>query len=150
MSETVELDTKKLDQLIKAFKVIPEGKIGVLGSKNGRKDDGSNATIGAKHEFGQDGMPQRSFLRMPLTENLGEYLENSGTFNEEVLKQVIKEGSIVKWVKEIMIVCEHVVADAFETSGFGKWKLSNMKYKKNHQTLVETQQLRNSITSEVK
>ena len=47
-------------------------------------------------------------------------------------------------------VGESIVQDAFSTGGFGKWKPSRMENKQTKQTLVETQQLRNSITSDVK
>lgn len=139
-----------ISDLIKAFGgKMPSIKIGILG-KNAREGGGTNSEIGLKHEFGKDGMPVRSFLRMPLIENLGKYLENAGAFNEEVLKEVIEQKSILTWMKKIGVTAERVVADGFDSGGFGKWKPSNMSFKKNKQTLVETQQLRNSITSEVK
>lgn len=149
--DTVEYDVKGLERLIKALKNVPSAKIGVLGKKTNRVDgdENNNATIGAKHEFGSDGMPQRSFLRVPLIENLQSYLEKSGAFNEDSVKKILKAGSVRDWMQKIGLVAETVIADAFDTGGFGKWKPSNMKLKKNHQTLVETQQLRNSITSEV-
>lgn len=146
-----DMDTKGLDNLIKALgEEQPIGRIGVLGNGNQRKDENSNAEIGAKHEFGDDNLPIRSWLRMPLIDKMQESLENSGAFSKEASKKVVQEKSVVPWLKKVMVVAEGVVLDAFATGGFGKWKPSNMKYKKNHQTLVETQQLRNSVTSEVK
>jgi phage gpG-like protein len=117
----------------------------------GKFDASTNAAIGAIHEFGVPGkMPQRSFLRMPITEQLQKELESHGAFGPEELKKVVKEGSTVPWLHRIAVVAEKIVGDAFATGGFGKWRPSDMKYKTVHQTLVETQQLRNSITSEVK
>ncbi len=52
-------------------------------------------------------------------------------------------------MKRIAIVALDVVLGAFATGGYGKWKPSNMEHKKVHMTLVETQQLRNSVTEEV-
>lgn len=149
---TIEINTKGLDKLLKAFKgAIPVARVGVLGDKNKRAGKAnSNATIGAKHEFGSAELPQRSFLRLPISENLQKYLDKAGAFDEEAVKRVIASGSVKEWVKLMAIVAESIVADAFATGGFGKWKPSNMAFKKNHQTLVETQQLRNSITSDVK
>lgn len=145
------LDNRKLLQLIKSLeKDSPMARVGILGDKNNRKDEGSNATIGAKHEFGNEGMPIRSFLRVPITDNLQKFLEKSGAFDKDALEQVVKSGSLQNWIEKVGIVAEDVVAEAFNTGGFGKWKPSDMRFKKNHQTLVETQQLRNSITSEVK
>lgn len=151
----VELNTAKLDKLMALLSTgkVPTARVGILGAKNhrskGESKSPTNAEIGAKHEFGLDGMPMRSFLRMPLTEFLGKYLEKAGAFTEAVLKDVMATASLTPWIKKIGIVGEQVVADAFQTGGFGKWKPSDMSRKRNHQTLVETQQLRNSITSEV-
>lgn len=154
MAEETELTTRGLDKMIKALtgQNIPMVAIGVMGNKNVRSDGQahSNATIGAKHEFGLDGMPVRSFLRVPLAEHLNDYMEKSESFTPDVFKKVIGSGSLEPWVRLIGITAEVVVMDGFATGGFGKWKQSNMTHKKNHQTLVETQQLRNSITSEVR
>lgn len=159
MSEdTVELNTKALDQLIKAFKgKLPVARIGILGSKTpNRRSDGeanvpNNATVGLAHEFGTHTLWARSFLRMPLRDYLQKYLEKqTNLFSKETLNQVIQEGSIIKWIKLLGVAGEAVIAEAFATGGFGKWPSSKMQYKDNHQTLVETQQLRNSITSDVK
>lgn len=151
MSDDVEFSDRGLKQLIKALKdqnlTI---EIGILGDKNARSDSNSNAEIGAKHEFGNEGMPQRSFLRMPLIDNMQKYLDNAEMNDPDAIKKMIKQGRFIEWAKKIGILAEAIISDGFNTGGFGKWKPSNMKYKKNHQTLVETQQLRNSITSRVK
>lgn len=148
--ENDEMDTKNLDALIKVLeKKPPVAKVGILGKLNIRDDDNSNATIGMKHEFGMDGLPIRSFLRMPLIENMQKYLKKSKAFSKETLKKIVDEKSLKAWVQNCAFVAEEIIADAFQSGGFGQWKPSNMKFKKNHQTLVETQQLRNSITSEV-
>lgn len=150
----VEMNTKELDALIKALKgKLPMGRVGVLGQKGVRanpKAGPSNAEVGASHEFGTDKLPIRSFLRVPISDNLQKYLENSGAFDKEALKKVVSTATVVEWLKKVCVVAEAIVADAFNSGGFGKWTPSDMTHKKNHQTLVETQQLRNSITSEVK
>lgn len=149
----VELNVKGLDQLIKALgSKQPIAKVGILGGKNARSTAGvnSNAQIGAWHEFGTTKTPQRSFLRAPISENLQKEMEAAGALDKDVLAEVIARGSVVPWLKKVAVMAEGIVADAFDTGGFGKWKPSNMTRKQNHQTLVETQQLRNSITSEVK
>lgn len=145
----VKLDTKGLDKLIKALKNAPVGRIGVLGKNDNRRGSESNASIGAKHEFGSGSLPVRSFLRMPLTDYLPKYLEESGAFDKKALASVVEQGSLKPWVEKIMIVAEEVVLDAFDTGGFGTWQPSIMEHKVNQQTLIETGQLRDSITSEV-
>lgn len=152
MGDTVELNTKGLDQIIKALKgKLPHVEVGVLGKNTKRSgSEVSNAKIAAFHEYGTKSLPIRSFLRIPIAENLQKYLEKSGAFDKETLRKVISQGSVVEWLKKVGMVAETIVADAFATGGFGKWKPSDMRRKKVHQTLVETQQLRNSISSRVK
>lgn len=155
--EDMQYDTKILDKLAKTFRgKLPSVKVGILGDTNNRTGEEhgpqleTNASIGAKHEFGEDGMPVRSFLRVPISDNLQKYLENSGAFDQALADKVAKEGGIWLWMEIVGKIAETIVADAFDSGGFGKWKPSNMKFKKVQQTLVETQQLRNSISSEVK
>lgn len=150
------LVTKGLDALITALKVEPpRARVGILGDKTLRKNAtkgaaANNATIGAAHEFGTSKLPQRSFLRVPITDNLAKKMESSGALDKDVLAEVIREKSLLSWMKKVAVLAEGIVLEAFDTGGFGKWKPSDMTKKKLQQTLVETQQLRNSITSEVK
>lgn len=155
MSDDTTLNVDGLDKLIRALKKEPpKTRVGVLGSKTVRtSQEGaspSNAEIGAAHEFGTTTLPQRSFLRIPISENLQKYMEKSGAFTKEAIQQVLADGSLVPYMKKVATIAEAIVAEAFNTGGFGKWKPSKMDSKKVKQTLVETQQLRNSITSEVK
>ena len=150
---TIYLDTKGVDDLLKAMSDLPSIKVGVLGPKDRRNvTTDSNATIGLEHEYGLNGKPMRSFLRMPLIKALGPALEKSHAFTRDVLQKVLRDKSIVEWCKKIAIEAEGVIADAFDTGGFGEWpKWKNPNYTNNTgMILVDTQQLRNSITSEVK
>ena len=143
------LKMDKLQSFLKALKVKPKARIGILGSKNARSGNLTNAVIGAAHEFGTSTLPQRSFLRVPIEDHIDARLQQSKMFDEAAIKKVLQEKSLVPWVTRAAIVAQAIVADAFNTGGFGKWQPSNMERKKVHQTLVETQQLRNSITYEV-
>lgn len=142
---TIELSG--LDKLMKALKERPPMvKIGVLGG-------GENAVVGAVHEFGSParGIPQRSFLRIPLSENLNKELERSNLLDKETLDEVIKQGSMIPWLEKVAVAAEAVVDDAFETSGEGKWApWKNPNYhNEGGLLLVDTGSLRDSITSEV-
>lgn len=128
---------------------LPEINVGVLADKNSRDDSNTNAAIGAKHEFGEDGLPIRSFLRMPMYTRYVQAVEKSQFFNKPIVDQVIAEKSFLPIMKKFGIIAEGVVLDAFETGGFGQWKPSIMEFKKTKQTLVETTQLERSISSEV-
>jgi phage gpG-like protein len=147
MSE-IQINTKVLQDLIKSLKKPPTAKIGILGSKNARSDGGSNASIGAVHEFGAGNVPQRSFLRIPLVENLQKHVESSGLLNEKAAQKIVEEKSLKPWVEKLAIIAKAVVLEGFDTGGFGKWaplKESTLSKKKVKQILVETQQLRDSI-----
>lgn len=139
--------------MIAAFKGrLPVAKVGVLGDgKNHRTEDGAptNAQIGAWNEFGTSRMKMRSWLRMPISLKLQSALQEAGAFDNATLKKVIEEGSLTPFVAKIGIVGEAVVLGGFDTSGYGYWPASDMTKKENQQTLVETQQLRNAVASEV-
>lgn len=155
--EAFTLNTKNLDAVLKALKEnMSRARVGILGDKTNRTSGGkqapTNATIGAYHEFGTDKMPQRSFLRVPIAENLQKNLESSGAFGKDEMMQVAKSGTMLPWLLKISAIAEKIVGDAFDTGGFGKWpKWKTKGYENNTgMLLVDTQQLRNSITSEVK
>lgn len=129
------------------------GRVGILGSSSRADGKATNALIGAVHEFGTSTVPMRSFLRMPLTERLAKTLQASGAFSESALNDVIKQGSMKPWVEKMSIEAVGVVLDAFDTGGFGRWQAlspATLEQKKVKMVLVETQQLRNSITYDVK
>lgn len=155
--DTIEI--KGLDKLIKILKQKPTMiQIGVLGNsgrtpKKGQKNV-DNATIAAVHEFGAParGIPQRSFLRVPLIEHLGAELDKAGLTSDKAIREVIDSGTMLPWIKKISVLALSVIDDAFETSGFGawpKWKDPNY-HNEGGMLLVDTGQLRQSITSEVK
>lgn len=151
--DTIDIQTKGLDQLLKALKVKPPvGRIGILGDKDARSSGGSNASIGMMHEYGISPMPQRSFLRQPLNDNLDKAIESEGAIDEDVLKEVIKNGSVIPWLQKIMIIAEKIVLGAFDSNGYGKWQAWKTPGYTNNtgMILVDSQQLRNSITTDVK
>ena len=155
-NDAFEYKDMGLQALIKALgESSPSAKVGILGGAKARtegssdKHQSTNAEIGARHEFGSTNLPVRSFLRMPISLKMQTYLDNSKLLTPEVIKNVIQEKSLEQIVSILGILGESIVLEAFTTGGFGKWKASNMTNKKNQETLVETQQLRNSISSEV-
>lgn len=153
MIEKIEIDDTNLRALLKALGSPVSIRIGILGGKNSRSGPSdSNATVGAAHEFGTSSMPRRSFLVDPLQEKLQEYVEKSRVFDDDATAEAIKTRSIKVWLRKLAVLAESVVQDAFSTGGFGKWApWKNPKYRNNTgQLLINTQQLRNSITSEVK
>lgn len=163
------VNVKGLDQILKGLKgKMPTAKVGILGG-NARSDGLSNADVGAAHEFGTSKLPMRSFLRIPIADNLDKRMQQANLMSEEVLKAVIKDGSVLPWIKQVAVIAENIVLDAFDTGGFGKWapwgtspsiikrvgrsigliKQARPYSNNTGMILVDTQQLRNSITYEV-
>lgn len=153
--EKTEINLTGLDRLEKAFKKIPVVNVGILGDGSrgaGGKVANNNASIGAVHEFGSVNVPQRSFLRIPLIDHLDKRLKKEGVLSKKSIAEAVKNGSVQMVMAQIGVVAEGIVLEAFDTNGFGKWaplRPSTLSSKKNQQTLVETGQLRNSITHEV-
>lgn len=128
-------------------------RVGVLGATSGRVsgDSLNNAEIGAAHEFGvaSKNLPMRSFLRMPVIQELPQALQ--ATDKQLWHKIILKKG--IKGALGILgAYAMDVIHLAFETSGFGTWaplKPRTIKRKGSNAILIDTAQLRQSITSEV-
>lgn len=154
--ETVKLETAGLDKILRAMKMkLPTARVGIMGEKNMRAGTGksgkTNAEIGAIHEYGcpKRNIPIRSFLRVPIADHLEKEMEASGAYDDKTLRDVIREGSFVPWVKKMAIIAEKIVQGGFATGGFGQWAPHKPSYTNNTgQILIDTQQLRNSITSQ--
>ncbi len=148
-----DLNTRGLDKLLKALKDQKlTARVGILGTKaarSGGQGAATNAEIGAHHEFGTSRLPVRSFLRLPISSLLGKELEKSGAFTKDAMNEVVAQASLKPWLEKVAIVAETIVLGAFDSGGYGTWPPSDMTHKKVHQTLVETHQLRDSITWDV-
>ncbi len=110
----------------------------------------TNADIGAAHEFGvkSRNLPRRSWLKEPLTDHLSEYFKRIGpeAITNAIVNQI--ESSYV----ELGIVCEQIILKGFENGGYGKWKAlkaSTIKAKGSSTILVDSAQLKKSVTSVV-
>lgn len=142
MAKDVELNTAGLEAFMRMLKKLPTVQVGVFG-------DGRNARVGAAHEFGTDKLPVRSWLRMPIAEQMPKRLKSAAMLNRDAFSKMMREGSIMLLMKKIALLAEDVVLGAFDTGGYGRWKPSDMRYKRVQQTLVETKQLRDGVTSRV-
>lgn len=160
MSERAyDLDIKNIEILERLLKEkMPSIKVGIFSNKKDRKyltdadGDIDNVDLGIIHEFGSETTPERSFLRMPLSEKMDEEIENSGLLEKSALEDAVKERSIIGIAQALATMAESVIAKAFATGGFGKWeqlKEKTMLRKEVKMILVESQQLRDSITSKV-
>lgn len=145
--------TKELETLAGSEVVV-----GIPASKNKEHsgDEGPVTTlaeVGAIQEFGvpQNGVPQRSFLRVPLQTNIDKLFKSLDTnlkFSQTNTNQALgKLGA-----KGVSIVLE-----AFNSSGSGTWlplkpstKSARKKGGAGAKPLIDSGQLRQSITFEVR
>lgn len=148
MSDETTLDTRKLQELLKAIKGNKSmARVGILASGAARGGNGpNNATIGAYQEFGTSTIPSRSFLLMPLVLFMKKKLAGAKGFDEATYKKVLETKSTVPWMEKIGKIAVELITEAFDTAGFGMWQPDRSP---KHPPLVESGRLRDSISSEV-
>lgn len=141
-----------LKGFLERFKEIGKLKvyIGVPASKNGMHEGGINmATLLALHVLGAPsrGIPQRDPLRPPLIANAQRYSDLLALG----LKNALSDGTDPKLVYEkIGIVATNDVKDYFITGNFKALSEKTIKAKGSSKPLVDTGELRNSISYEVR
>lgn len=153
----IRINTKGIEHLGKVLGERYSIKVGIMGTKARQEHNGTtltNAEIGTIHEFGsaKREIPRRSFLREPLIERLANYLVSKKAFSKQAVDEAIKEGTLLELAKKVGVVAEEVIQEAFATRGFGKWKAnkpSTIARKGSDSPLIDTGQLRRSITSKV-
>ena len=155
----VEMNLKGLEKLLTVIKsaATASAKVGVLGKGGkrsavaGETSTPTNAEIGAIHEYGTATAPERSWLRMPLTEKLPGALESSGEPTEATLQKCMNANSAKPYLEIVGIAAVGVINEAFDTGGFGQWPPHAAGYENNTgNILVDTAQLRNAVSYEVK
>jgi phage gpG-like protein len=154
MTTQVKYNMDGLNDFIKGLGGEYVTRVGVLGGNQARGDgDLTNSEIGVVHEYGtkSGNIPSRSFLRMPLEVKSKDFVKGIG--NSKMVKDAIARGDY-KRVYELMgAKAEQIVDDAFATGGFGMWpplKPETIAAKGSAGILKDTQQLRRSVTSDVK
>ncbi len=167
---SVKVDLTGLNNLIKTMDSQHVVRIGILGDKprskakakeeKEHKDPPTNAEIGLAHEKGvkSRNLPRRSWLQVPLEDHLPEEFIKNGP---RVMLMMLAGNALLAY-QDLQVICERIVEGAFDTGGYGKWKalelktlqgkkswkkLSSWDEKNNDQILVDTSQLRRSITS---
>ncbi len=133
----VKSNFDELNKLIKCLKDEKFVRIGILGSKASAQHDSdsgkTNAEIGGYHEFGgtskngKEQPPQRSFLWMPLTEQLKFDNSEMKELKKALWKQLFVKKSPDTFYKTLLNKALDVVEEAFDTEGFGQWKTLTYK-----------------------
>ena len=140
--------TKELEKLAGSEVVV-----GIPATKNKQYngEDGQNITLaelGAIHEYGvpENGIPQRSFLRVPLQTNL-DVLYKSLDKNLKFSKTNTNQALGKLGAKGVSIVLE-----AFKSSGNGTWSPLKPSTRKGTgaKPLIDTGQLRQSMTFKIR
>lgn len=166
---TVKVDVSLLDALTKGIGQHLVTRVGILGSGANRvikqKDEGevsfrkrvrefkktgagsdaaTNADIGLAHEKGikSKNLPRRSWLEEPLTDHLSEHFAKLG---KKALVSMLQSNYKAAYA-DLGIVAEIIIQKGFESGGYGKW--APLKHRIGT-ILVDTAQLRRSVTSEV-
>lgn len=115
----VEMNLDKLKGLVESLKTKPTVQVGVFSNKTGRRDDMTNASLAAIHEFGdtRHGLPARSILITPLKDHAKEIMASvKGKAGE-----LADKGKVAQLWKLTGIAAEKVILQAFSSGGFGKW-----------------------------
>ncbi len=142
ISAKIKIDSSKLQGLIKQFSgKSPVGKVGVLDDApariNATGEEIDNATLGYIHEFGEEGQEERSWLRASL---MGHF-PNTVKLPNDVTPLVI--------VTEMSKNGYEAIMGAFDSEGYGAWPQSLGAMTEGRLTLVDTEQLRDSVSYRV-
>lgn len=146
--------TVNLDGLGKIRKELGKdyvAKIGILASGKPQGDHPgiSNVELGIIHEFGNDDIPARSFLRMPIMERAQMLVKFLGLKH---MRTLFEQGKIAEVFEQLAFKAEEVVDSAFISQGYGKWAANapeTIRRKGSSSPLVNFGQLRAAVTSEV-
>jgi len=170
----IKYDTKQLTAIAKQWKKNPYVKVGILSGKDDARQEANwnskkskytlkkksqdkitNTEIAFAHEFGFRGryrrLPERSFLRMPIQDDFQTVFQQYAVSPEAKDDFIYKPNKFLKVVGELAL---QVIDDAFANGGSSKKKWDDLSdwaksTKKVDQILVETGQLRDSISYEI-
>ena len=149
----IEVNDKKLYKLIKNLNETFKVKVGIL---NGGEfmDKNSNITVagyGLVNEFGSitKNIPARSFIRMPLSQEMPKVI---GRFKKSIEKALKEQSRLYQLYNNLGITAKSIILSSFYTSGFGNWqpnKPSTIRRKGSSKPLIDTGRLRQSINYEI-
>lgn len=152
---SMTVDTDLLERIRKDIEKNGNARVhvGILGGHAARVsgDTLTNPELGAVHEFGvvDKNIPARSFLRMPVIQQLPEALAKT---NLGLWGRIIAEKGILVALGLLGAYALDTIQLAFETGGFGLWaplKAYTIRRKGSSAILIDTAQMRQSITAEV-
>lgn len=114
-------------------------------------DDGATVVqVGAKHEFGTNDIPRRSFLKDSFE---AESKEINKVIKDEYNKVANGTSSESRALGRIGLMAENISKGAFRSDGYGTWKPispATINRKGSNRPLIDTGTLRNAITHVVR
>ena len=123
--------------------------VGVTAKTNGRSGEFSNAELAAIHEFGSPARntPERSFLRKPLINNAAAIANLAkNVVGEFITGQITAEAALGALGEEAKNISKVAITEGITPA----LKSATIKRKKSSKPLIDTGQLLNSITYEVR
>jgi len=111
----------------------------------------SMVELGLVHEFGSvtNNIPPRSFLRLPLETKRRDFIK---ALQGSMVSVALEKGQYRKIFAIMGLKAEEIIQDAFSSGGFGLWpvlKAGTIRAKRSSKILIDTGELRKSITSQV-
>lgn len=154
---TVKVDLSGLRKFRSQLDELEKGRaqVGLFPETAGRSADpgriDNNPTLGALHEFGNLGknLPERSWLRMPLTLHLGAAIAMRDA--ADWIKSLRTSGA-KRVLAFLGALGEDVVQESFATRGWGLWPAlqpATIRKKGSSAILIESAQMRKAVTSRV-
>ncbi|MCZ6161935.1 hypothetical protein [Campylobacter ureolyticus] len=123
--------------------------IGITQKSDKRSDGMNNATLAMIHEFGspKHNIAERSFLRVPLSQNQEQILSLA---KEEICKALSSGTSVIRPLEEIGVFSSNLCKMAITDGLTPALKPATIKRKKSSKPLIDTSNLLNSITWEIR
>lgn len=152
----IKLDVSYFEKFEKALKNSDgmASQVGIFADHAPRLDGKSNVDIGYAHEYGSPshGIPERSFLRVPLFTRLNETLEASRwTFADLLMRKVLSAKSFEAFFKRVGEIAVSVVLEAFDIMGPGWKEWKDPEYKNmTGMILSDSREMQRSISSRIK
>lgn len=144
-----DFDGKFLDRLKKALTGNRERVVNVGFPASAKEPDGaSTAMIAAVHEYGvpHKGIPERPFMRTSLEKNRGK----RKALNEQNLKKVLNGGmSVDAALGQLGLMASSDIKQEIKNGSFAPLKPATTKRKGSSKPLIDTGQMRQSVTYEL-
>lgn len=142
-----DFDGKFLDRLKAALTGKRERVVNVGFPASAKEPDGtSTAFIAAVHEFGSEHVPERSFMRTSLEANRNK----RKTLNAQNLKKVLNGGmSVDTALGQLGLMASSDIKEQIKNGSFAPLKEATIKCKGSSKPLIDTGQMRQSVTYEL-